>query len=143
MSFLNRAEETPVPSWPFALTITGALAPPTVAPFYTADKNLRGSTTYLRGTVVDADGLALIKRTAGGHSPADIHVIETVDYVKPGRPTTHDCVIKAAYVKLQCTVTDRYVSTAGIIIKQRIDTHGFVENTSGVTTERGIADGAV
>ena len=110
---------------------------------YTADKNLRGSTTYLRGTVVDADGLALIKRTAGGHSPADIDVVETVYYVKPGRPATQHCVMKAAYVELQYTVTDRYVTTAGIIIKQRINTHGFVENTSGVTTERGIADGAV
>src|SRR5436190_24261558 len=94
MSFLNRAEETPVPSWPFALTITGALAPPTVAPFYTADKNLRGSTTYLRGTVVDADGLALIKRTAED-TPQPIYTLsKPLTMLNPAAPPPTTVLLK-------------------------------------------------
>src|SRR6266536_922956 len=107
------------------------------------EKDLRGSTTCGRRAVVDADGVAFIKGTVRAHAWADIDVIATCYYVKTGRETTHDYVMRAAYVVTQCIVTDRYVVKAGIVTSQRINAHGLVQITSGVTTKRGIADGGV
>ncbi len=109
MSFLNRAEEAS--GTKLAVRVnnyrgTGAANGRTI---YAGYKHLRGSATYLRGAVLDANGAVFIKSTVGGHSPADIHVAETAYYVKTGSATTDDYVMKSAYVVLQCIVTNRYV----------------------------------
>ncbi len=100
------------------------------------EKDLRGSTTCGRRAVVDADGVAFIKGPVRAHAWADIDVIATCYYVKAGPKTTHDYVRRAAYIVIQCIVTDRYVEGAAIVMDEGVSSNGRVLRAAGVEQKR-------
>src|SRR5437763_14144265 len=106
ISFLNRFDETIVPSWPEPSITTGT-PPTTVAPPNAVDKGFGL-------TLADADRSRLAGETKG---------------------TNIDVAI-ACGKTLPCTLAQRDVEVAGGVVKERLITVGRVEAAGVVETER-------